>query len=397
MHTEDVPVVVVGAGPAGLAAAIALARLGVETLLVERRAELSSLPRATAVSLRSMELIRSWGVEDAVRAEGVDVEWHGWLSETLATVAAGSMWPTGIPTREQAALLSPTAPACVPQDHLEPALLEHLRSLGAIAFTSTPRWCRSRTGPKASRSACATWRTATCAPSVPATSSPPTARAAGYGERSASPCAGPTGSATSSRRSSARPCGRPSVSTATASTRSATRTVPAPSCPPGAATAGTTGRGSTRTTSTLHAGAVRPADPRRGRRRRPRRLDRTHRLLQLRRPARRSLPRRQRVPRRRLSPPGHPARRYRDEHGDRQRARPGLEARLGAARVGRTRAAGYLRGRAAAGRCAQRRPLRRSRRLHARRPPTSCTSTSAGASRMCGFASATGGCPRWTS
>jgi 2-polyprenyl-6-methoxyphenol hydroxylase-like FAD-dependent oxidoreductase len=34
--------------------------------------------------------------------------------------------PTGWPTREQAALISPTAPACVPQDHLEPVLLEHL-------------------------------------------------------------------------------------------------------------------------------------------------------------------------------------------------------------------------------------------------------------------------------
>jgi putative polyketide hydroxylase len=129
MHIEDAPVVVVGAGPAGLAAAIALARLGVETMLVERRAELSSLPRATAVSLRSMELIRSWGVEDAVRAEAVDVEWHGWLSDTLAAVAHGSMWPVGIPTREQAAVLSPTAPACVPQDRLEPVLFEHLRSL----------------------------------------------------------------------------------------------------------------------------------------------------------------------------------------------------------------------------------------------------------------------------
>jgi putative polyketide hydroxylase len=131
MGNEDVPVVVVGAGPAGLAAAIALARLGVQTMLVERRAELSSLPRATAISLRSMELIRSWGIEDAVRAQAVDVEWHGWLSDTLASVAEGSMWPTGIPTREQAAVLSPTAPACVPQDHLEPVLLEHLRSLGA--------------------------------------------------------------------------------------------------------------------------------------------------------------------------------------------------------------------------------------------------------------------------
>jgi putative polyketide hydroxylase len=131
MQSDDPPVVVVGAGPAGLAAAISLARLGIETMLVERRAELSSLPRATAVSLRSMELMRSWGVEDAVRAGGVDVEWRGWQAHTLATVAAGSMWPVGLPTREQAAVLSPTAPACVPQDHLEPVLLEHLRSLGA--------------------------------------------------------------------------------------------------------------------------------------------------------------------------------------------------------------------------------------------------------------------------
>jgi 2-polyprenyl-6-methoxyphenol hydroxylase-like FAD-dependent oxidoreductase len=105
-------------------------RLGVETMLVERRAELSSLPRATVVSLRSMELIRSWGVEDAILEGGVDVEWRGWQSDTLASVAEGSMWPVGIPSREQAALLSPTAPAAVPQDHLEPVLLEHLRSLG---------------------------------------------------------------------------------------------------------------------------------------------------------------------------------------------------------------------------------------------------------------------------
>lgn len=125
------PVVVAGAGPAGLAAAMALSRLGVETLLVERRADLSSLPRATVVSLRSMELMRSWGVEDAVLAGSVDVEWHGWLSRTLATVAEGEMWPTGIPTREQAALVSPTAPACVPQDHLEPVLLDRLIELGA--------------------------------------------------------------------------------------------------------------------------------------------------------------------------------------------------------------------------------------------------------------------------
>ena len=37
----------------------------------------------------------------------------------------------GLPTREQSALISPTAPGCVPQDHLESVLFSHLRSLGS--------------------------------------------------------------------------------------------------------------------------------------------------------------------------------------------------------------------------------------------------------------------------
>jgi 2-polyprenyl-6-methoxyphenol hydroxylase-like FAD-dependent oxidoreductase len=77
-----------------------------------------------------MELIRSWGVEQEVLVGGVDVEWLMWESPTLARAAEGVAVEVGLPTREQAALISPTAPACVPQDHLERVLLEHLRSLG---------------------------------------------------------------------------------------------------------------------------------------------------------------------------------------------------------------------------------------------------------------------------
>jgi 2-polyprenyl-6-methoxyphenol hydroxylase-like FAD-dependent oxidoreductase len=36
-----------------------------------------------------------------------------------------------LPDQEQSALVSPTLPACVPQDHLEPVVLDHLRSLAA--------------------------------------------------------------------------------------------------------------------------------------------------------------------------------------------------------------------------------------------------------------------------
>jgi 2-polyprenyl-6-methoxyphenol hydroxylase-like FAD-dependent oxidoreductase len=128
MRESEVPVLVAGAGPAGLTTAITLAERGVEVLVVERRAGRSGLPRATALSTRTMELVRSWGLEDEVRAGGVDAEWLQWHCETLARAADGHGTPTGMPSRAEARMVSPTAPACVPQDRLEPVLLRHLRT-----------------------------------------------------------------------------------------------------------------------------------------------------------------------------------------------------------------------------------------------------------------------------
>ena len=126
---REVPVLIVGAGPAGLVAAGTLARLGVPVLVAERRRELSGLPRATVISTRSMELLRSWGLEEEILGGGVDAELALWVCETLATAGTGSAEPVGLPSRQQSALVSPTAPAVVPQDHLEPVLLRHVRSL----------------------------------------------------------------------------------------------------------------------------------------------------------------------------------------------------------------------------------------------------------------------------
>jgi putative polyketide hydroxylase len=128
---EHAPVVVVGAGPAGLTAAIALARAGVETLLLERRLHTSRLPRANVVSTSTMELMRFWGLEDQVREGDLQVELQPWVTETLATASNGHAVDAGFPTREQSALMSPTGPAGVAQDHLEPVLESHLRSLAS--------------------------------------------------------------------------------------------------------------------------------------------------------------------------------------------------------------------------------------------------------------------------
>ena len=123
------PVIVVGAGPAGLVAAITLARAGIHLLVLNRRTAVFSHPRATVVSLRSMELLRSWALEDEIRAGGDEVEWRMLVATTLSQAAFGDLIDVGYPTTRESANLSPTRPAAVPQDHLETVLLNHLRSL----------------------------------------------------------------------------------------------------------------------------------------------------------------------------------------------------------------------------------------------------------------------------
>jgi 2-polyprenyl-6-methoxyphenol hydroxylase-like FAD-dependent oxidoreductase len=128
---EHLEVLVVGAGPAGLAATCALGRHGVPTTLVERRRAAPALPRATVISTRSMELLRGWELEGEILAGGVDADVAIWECPTLARVAEGTAHAVGYPTREQAAVVSPTAPAVVPQDWLEAVLRRHIGTLPA--------------------------------------------------------------------------------------------------------------------------------------------------------------------------------------------------------------------------------------------------------------------------
>ena len=126
MQRIDVPVLIVGAGPAGLTAAIALARQGVASLAGgAAAASRSSLPRATAISTRTMELFRVVGAGGGgPRRRGRGRVAHAGCPRRSRTPPSGiARSSSAYPTRAQAALISPTAPACVPQDHLERVLL----------------------------------------------------------------------------------------------------------------------------------------------------------------------------------------------------------------------------------------------------------------------------------
>ena len=109
MPPHEIPVLIVGAGPAGLSTGVVLARYGIDCLLVERRPRPFPHPRATVISTRTMEHLRSWNLEGAVLAGGVDVTWSMRVCETLARVADGSDVEVGLPTPAQAAVVSPTA------------------------------------------------------------------------------------------------------------------------------------------------------------------------------------------------------------------------------------------------------------------------------------------------
>jgi 2-polyprenyl-6-methoxyphenol hydroxylase-like FAD-dependent oxidoreductase len=111
-----------------LVAAITLARYGVDVVLIDKRKGASGLSRALTMSTRSMELMRRFGLEEAVFAGAADVDMRAWVTSTLASTE-GTEMPLGYPSDEEALLASPTRPAWVPQDHHEPILIEHLGGL----------------------------------------------------------------------------------------------------------------------------------------------------------------------------------------------------------------------------------------------------------------------------
>ncbi|MGB8403624.1 MAG: FAD-dependent monooxygenase [Mycobacterium sp.] len=125
----DTPVLIVGAGAAGLTAAAVLSKHGVKSLVAEKRREVFRYPKARNLSFRSLEILRGLGLSDEIHAVGADLP--GMICKPTLNSAEE------LPALDIKAVFGgldglspePVVQYC-PQSRLEPMLLRHIRNDG---------------------------------------------------------------------------------------------------------------------------------------------------------------------------------------------------------------------------------------------------------------------------
>ncbi|MGQ4513080.1 FAD-dependent monooxygenase [Streptomyces sp. DW26H14] len=127
-----VPVLIVGGSLVGLSASLFLGRLGIRHTLVEKHATTSTHPRGRGNNVRTMELFRTAGVEEAIRdAASVLAGNHGILQAESLTGGKEEWLFKEIDPGGGLARFSPSGWCLCSQNDLEPVLVERTRALGA--------------------------------------------------------------------------------------------------------------------------------------------------------------------------------------------------------------------------------------------------------------------------
>lgn len=129
-----VPVAIIGAGPVGLTAALALSEHGVESVVVERHRAVVDHPRGHVINARSMEIFRRWGIDTEIGGQALDSQTARHISwaMSLAGDEIGRL-VTPLPPPEA----SPCSLVSCPQDRVEQVLVAALRDRGVAVRYGT--------------------------------------------------------------------------------------------------------------------------------------------------------------------------------------------------------------------------------------------------------------------
>lgn len=122
--TIAVPVIIVGAGPVGLSASMALSRFGIHNMVIEKHPGTSIHPKARGVNVRTMELCRLWNAEQQIRQSELPVTARRflWMNHLKGEIQGDVSF---IAEQEE---ISPTEPCLLSQDVFEQELLTCLKT-----------------------------------------------------------------------------------------------------------------------------------------------------------------------------------------------------------------------------------------------------------------------------
>src|SRR5262245_60347815 len=134
MSPNSPQVIIVGAGPVGLGAALELGRFGVRTVMVEKHEGISWHPKTRNFNTRTMEIAKAWGAAVYKRLRSIDMP-PGWKSPIrfLSTATGkefGVIESKGFegPGRD----VSPAEPVMSSQELIEEIMLDAIRASGLV-------------------------------------------------------------------------------------------------------------------------------------------------------------------------------------------------------------------------------------------------------------------------
>lgn len=139
---SEVDVLIVGAGPSGLAAAIELGTRGIRTLLIEQRERTGSAPRAKTTNVRTRTHMRRWGIADRLAQAspfGIDYPTHMIYVTRLGGYELARI-NDGLNASPEQDDRYPEHAQWIPQYKVEAVLLEKARALSPVEMRFNTRF-----------------------------------------------------------------------------------------------------------------------------------------------------------------------------------------------------------------------------------------------------------------
>jgi 2-polyprenyl-6-methoxyphenol hydroxylase-like FAD-dependent oxidoreductase len=135
MSDMEIPVLIAGGGPVGLALAVELGLRDIPCTLVEKRDGKLTVPRMSQVSTRGMEFCRRWGIAEKVRS-AVWTNTHTLDFVYLTSLVGDEIARLKVPSYQERGPLdyTPEGPCHCPQIYFDPILAELAGSFPSVTL-----------------------------------------------------------------------------------------------------------------------------------------------------------------------------------------------------------------------------------------------------------------------